>query len=98
LYLRLRDLEILRPAVLEPRPGRERYAEFVDLHQGLSGFDELDAGTVIDHAARVDEPLDRGESVAADVVLLFLPDLRDAEVAVFGDGELRRGLRGTAFS
>ncbi len=64
------------------------YAEFVDLDHGFSGFDELDPGTIIDHAACVDEPLHGGDRVAADVVLLVLSDLRDAAVAVLGDGEL----------
>ncbi|WP_410597322.1 hypothetical protein [Amycolatopsis sp. lyj-23] len=72
----------------ELRPGRDWYAEFVDLHYGLDGFDELDPGTIIDHAACVDEPLHGSDGVATDVVLFALPDLRDAAVAVIGDGEL----------
>ncbi len=68
----------------ELRPRRDWYAEFVDLDHGLGGFDELDASTFIDHAACVDEPLHGSYGVPADVVLFVLPDLRDAEVAVFG--------------
>ncbi|MYW90784.1 hypothetical protein G3I59_09220 [Amycolatopsis rubida] len=61
---------------------------FVDLDGGLGGFGEFDAGVIVDHRAGVDEPLHGGDGVAADVVLLLLPDLRDSEVAAGRNGEL----------